>query len=320
MPITRDSTRSPAPSTVRPAPAVAAGPARRRRRGVRGGFGAFVFALPALVVFGFFSWGPIGRAVVMSFQRTNLVQGGEWVGWSNFSYVLADPLFATAVRNTLWFTLLAVVAGFPLPLLLAVLISEVRRRRGLFTALAFLPVVVPPVVAILLWRTLYDPETSGVFNTLLRSVGLPALHWLSDPDLAMPAIVVEATWASAGNAVVIYLAALTSVRTELYEAAELDGAGLLGRVRHVTLPQLRGVVLVMLLLQVVGTMQVFSEPYLFTGGGPENATTSVLLLVYDYAFVHGDFGAATAASVLLALALGLFSAGYGLATRRWSTR
>ena len=173
------------------------------------------------------------------------------------------------------------------------------------------------------WREVPEPpctaKPNGLFNTILGTVGIGPLPWLNSPGSAMPSIVLEATWAGAGNAVIIYLAALTSVRADLYEAAELDGAGVVRRVWHVMLPHLRGVILIMLLLQVIGTMQLFTEPLLFTGGGPQGSTMTVLLLIYNYAFVNGDYGAATALSVLLAAALAVLSAGFNLATRRWST-
>jgi multiple sugar transport system permease protein len=275
-----------------------------------------------LVVFTVFSWVPIGQAVVMSFQQTNLVSDATFVGLENFRTVLTDPLLWTAVRNTLWFAFLALLFGYPVPLLVAVLMSEVRRCRGLYGALAYLPVVVPPVVAVLLWKFFYDASPTGVFNTLLGYVGIDPLPWLQDADVAMPALVIEATWAAAGGTIIIYLAALTSVAPELYEAAEIDGAGVWRKVWHVTLPRLRNVLLVTFILQIIGTAQVFLEPFLFTGGGPANSTTTILLLIYDYAFANslgGDYGAATALSLMLAAVLAVFSAVYFRLTRGWST-
>ena len=128
----------------------------------------------------------------------------------------------------------------------------------------------------------------------------------------MPSIVLEATWANAGATVIIYLAALTGVPPELYEAAEVDGASIWRKVWHITLPQLRGVLLVTLILQLIGTAQVFTEPFLFTGGGPANSTMTVLLLIYRYAFQNslgGDYGMAAALSLMLAAFLAVFTAG-----------
>lgn len=298
--------------------------ARPRRTPVtwvrRGGLSTLVFALPLLVVFGLFSWLPIGKAVVMSLQETNLVTTA-WVGLDNFRTVLADPLLATAVGNTLWFAALALLLGYPVPLLAAVLMSEVRRAKGLYSVLAYLPVVVPPVVAVLLWKFFFDARPEGVFNTMLGWVGVGPVPWLQDADWAMPSLVLEATWAAAGGTIIIYLAALTSVPGELYDAAEVDGASVWRKVWHVTMPQLRGVLLITFILQIIGTAQVFLEPYLFTDGGPANATITVLLLVYRYAFgqsLGGDYGAATALSLMLAVVLAVLSVVYFRLTRSWS--
>lgn len=294
---------------------------RRRARQWTGGPSALVFALPVLIVFGVFSWLPIGRAVVMSFQETNLIVT-DWVGLENFRNVLADPLLWTATRNTGWFALLALVFGYPVPLIAAVLMREVRRMKGLFSALAYLPVVVPPVVAVLLWKFFYDPRPDGVFNTILGWVGLGPLPWLQSAQIAMPSLVLEATWAAAGGTVIIYLAALTGVAPELYDAAEVDGASIWRKIWHVTLPQLRGILAITLILQVIGTTQVFLEPYLFTGGGPNNATVTLLLLIYRYAFgnsLGGNYGEATALSLMLAVVLAVLSLVYFRLTARWST-
>ncbi|RRR98308.1 carbohydrate ABC transporter permease [Glycomyces terrestris] len=288
----------------------------------RAGLHTLVFLAPMLLVFGVFSWVPIGRAVVMSFQRTNLVADPVFVGFANFQQVAADPLLWTAVQNTGYFALLALLFGYPVPLVAAILMSEVRRLRGLFSALAYLPVVVPPVVAVLLWKLFYDAGEDGVFNTVLGWFGLGPVAWLQDADAVMPALVLEATWAAAGGTVVIYLAALIGVDPSLYEAAEIDGAGVWRKLWHITLPQLRGVLLITFILQIIGTAQVFLEPFLFTDGGPANRTLTLLLLIYRYAFTNslgGDYGAAAALSLMLALVLAAFSMLYFRLTRSWSS-
>ncbi|WP_200942409.1 MULTISPECIES: carbohydrate ABC transporter permease [unclassified Leifsonia] len=300
---------------------------RRRKRNpatwVRGGgLSNLIFLAPMLVVFTVFSWSPIVQSVIMSFQKTNLVQPATWVGLDNFERVLSDPNLGTAILNTLYFAVLALVFGFPIPLFLAVLMSEVKRGKGLYSALAYMPVVIPPVVAVLLWKVFYDASPNGVFNTMLGWVGIPPQPWLQSAVTAMPSLVIEATWAAAGGSIIIYLAALISVPPELYDAAEVDGAGVWRKVWHVTMPQLRGVLFIMLILQIIATSQVFLEPYLFTGGGPNNATLTILLLIYRYAFQNslgGDYGEATALSLMLAIFLGLMSWAYFKLTERWST-
>jgi multiple sugar transport system permease protein len=285
-----------------------------------GGLSRLAFLLPLLLIFAAFSWYPIVRLVLMSFQHTNEVIT-TWVGFQNFTEVLNDPLFPIAVRNTLEFAGLALLFGYPIPLIAAVLMSEVRKRRGLYAALAYLPVVIPPVVAVLLWKTFYDGGATGVFNTILGWFGIPPQQWIQSTTQAMPSLVLESTWANAGGTIIIYLAALTSVNPELYEAASVDGAGLWKKIFHVTLPQMRTVLLVTMILQIIGTAQVFLEPYLFTSGGPNNATMTVLLLIYNYAFgnsLGAAYGEAAALSLMLVAFLALFSLLYLRATRAWN--
>jgi multiple sugar transport system permease protein len=288
-----------------------------------GGLASLLFLLPMLFVFGAFSWYPIVRTAIMSLQHTNLVAPATWVGLDNFRAVLHDPLLPIAVKNTAEFAGLALIFGYPIPLVAAVLMSEVRRRRGLYSVLAYLPVVIPPVVAVLLWKTFYNANPTGVFNTILGWIHLGPYPWLQSQSTALPSLVLESTWANAGGTVIIYLAALTGVNAELYEAASVDGASIWRKVWHITLPQLRGVLLLTMILQIIGTAQVFLEPYLFTSGGPANATLTVLLLIYNYAFgnsLGGDYGSATALSLMLAAFLALFSLAYLRATRSWSAR
>jgi multiple sugar transport system permease protein len=288
-----------------------------------GGLAALAFALPMLAIFTAFSWYPIARLVVLSFQNTNLIDPPTWAGFGNFSAVIHDPLFATAVKNTAYFAVLALIFGYPIPLIASVLISESRRFRGVYAALAYLPVVIPPVVGVMLWKyVFYEPSSVGLFNTVLGWFHLGPYGWLQSPGTAMPALVVESTWANAGTTVIIYLAALTSVNRDLYDAASVDGAGLWKKIWHITLPQLRGVLLITFMLQIIGTAQVFLEPYLFTSGGPANSTLTVLLLVYQYAFGNSigvGFGQAAALSLMLAAFLAVFSVVFMRLTRGWST-
>ncbi len=286
----------------------------------RGGLSTLLFALPMILIFAIYSWWPILQSFWLSVQKTNLITY-RFVGIDNFVNVLRDPNLGVAVGNTAWFALLAFLFGFPLPILMAVLMSEVKRMKGFYSALAYLPVVVPPVVAVLLWKkSFFTASANGVFNTILGWFGIPPQPWIQDATQAMPSLVLEATWAAAGGSIIIYLAALLAVPPELYDAAEVDGASVWRKIRHVTLPQLRNVIFIMLILQVIATAQVFLEPYLFTNGGPNNSTLTVLLLIYRYAFgtLGAKYGEATALSVMLAVFLAVLSFVYFKATSKWS--
>ncbi|MFF1650493.1 carbohydrate ABC transporter permease [Streptomyces sp. NPDC058240] len=308
--------RRPAAVSKKPVPPTL--PQQRRGTGARKQLTAWLFLVPALLVFGLFAWWPIVRSLLISFQKTNLVEPAVWVGLDNFRTLFDDPLLGTAVGNTLFFVGLGLLIGFPAPLILAAIMSTVRRGAGVYRFLVYLPVVIPPVVAILLWKWFYDPG-SGLFNNVLGKVGLGPYSWLESSDSAMLSLVLEATWAGMGGAVLIYLAAMVGIPGELYEAAEVDGAGIWRRIWHVMLPQLRSVIGLLLLVQLINTVQVFTEPYIFTGGGPENSTLTVLLLIFRYAFQDGEYGQAAALSFLMVLTLALLSAVYLRATRSWST-
>lgn len=276
---------------------------------------AYGFLSAALVVFAVFSWWPIVRGVVLSFQQVNFVTSPDWVGWENFERLFADPLFVVAWRNTAYFTLLALVIGFGVPFLTAVVLNELRHAKGYFRLLVYLPVMLPPVVTALLWKWFYDPGP-GLFNSVLRGLNLPTSQWLDSSSTSMISLVLVITWANMGSATLIYLAALQTIPGELYEAADLDGAGILKKIWHVTIPQTKFVILMLLLLQVVATMQIFTEPFVMTGGGPEESTVTVLLLLYRYAFYYNDFGTASAMSLILFAVLSVFSFLYLKLTRK----
>ncbi len=285
------------------------------KRGMRRNLSGYLFLLPALLIFVLFVWYPIVMGLLMSFQSVDLINPTAWVGWANYREVLADPLFGIAWRNTFAFTGYALLFGYAIPIILALLINEMRHGKGFFRLAFYLPVMLPPIVTVFLWRWIYNPD-SGLLNALLSLVHLPQGLWLETPATALPALVVISTWSFAGSTMLIYLAALQGVPASLYEASEIDGANVWQRLWHVTLPTIRPIMLLMLILQIIATMQVFTEPFTITRGGPQNATMSVLLLIYNYAFQNADFGGASAIGVMLFLVLALFALIYMRMTSR----
>lgn len=285
------------------------------KRAIRRNLGGYLFLLPALIIFALFVWYPIVTGFIMSFQSVDMINPSVWVGLENYRRVFSDPLFAVAWRNTLAFTAYALLFGYLVPLILALLINEMRHGKGFFRLAFYLPVMLPPIVTVFLWRWIYDPD-SGLLNALLSLVHLPPGLWLETPGTALLALVIVATWSLAGSAMLIYLAALQGVPASLYEAAEIDGSSLWQRLWHITLPTIRPILLLMLVLQIISTMQVFTEPFTITGGGPENATMSILLLIYNYAFQNADFGGASALGVILFLVLAVFALIYMRMTNR----
>ncbi|MGW4638505.1 carbohydrate ABC transporter permease [Sphaerisporangium sp. NPDC004334] len=279
------------------------------RRGVRRNLTAYGFLCGALICFAFFSWYPMVREILLSFQKTNFVGPPDWVGLDNFRTVTEDSAFVPAWLNTAAFTGLALIVGYAVPFVAAIVLNELRHAKAYLRFVVYLPVMLPPAVAVLLFKWFYDPGP-GLFNQILALAHLPGLSWLDSTSTALLSLVLVSTWMNLGTGTLIYLAALQSIPGELYEAAELDGAGLFKRVWHVTIPQTKLILLVMLLLQIVATMQVFIEPYLLTGGGPENATVTIAYLMYQYAFSFGNFGGGGALGLMLMIVLMVFSAIY----------
>jgi multiple sugar transport system permease protein len=300
---------------------------RRLAPKVQRNVAAWGFLVGAVLCFSFFSWYPIVREIIMSFQKPIYGGGYAWAGWLNYKIIMHDPTFWIAWRNTFEFTVLALIVGFAVPFFVAILLNELRHARGYLRVLVYLPVMLPPASALLLFAYFYNPQY-GLFNDILHALHLPTSQWVLQPgtgfvSTAMIAVVIASTWMNMGGATLIYLAALQNIPGELYEAAELEGAGLFRRIRHVTIPQTRLILIMLLMLQVVATMQMFVESFVLTngGGGVGNNTLSVVMLIYQYAFElsgASNYNAASALGVILMLVLALFSAGFLWATRERS--
>src|SRR5215470_5108318 len=296
------------PVATRPGPRTA--PAARSGRRVRGRLSAHGYLVGAVLCFAVFAWYPMVREFVMSFQRTR--RGvTTWVGWQNYERIWHDPSFGAAWRNTVAFTVLALAFGYALPFVIAVLLNEFRHAQGYLRALVYLPVMLPPASALLLFRYAYDPSGAGIFNNILHTLHLPTSQWTQSTTMAIPSLVIASTWMNMGGAILIYLAALQNIPGELYEAAELDGAGILRRIWTVTIPQTRLVLSLMFLLQIVATMQMFVEPLILAGGdGVENHASTVVYLMYQHAFKFNDLNVGAALGVMLLIVLIGFSALY----------
>ncbi|MFG3553888.1 carbohydrate ABC transporter permease [Micromonospora sp. NPDC047557] len=296
----------------RPMSPYATGPQRTSLgRKVRDNLAGHAFLIGAVLCFVVFSWYPMIRGIVMSFQRT---RRGEttWVGWDNYSRLIADPSFWPAWKNTLYFTVLALVLGYAVPFFVAILLNEFRHAKGYLRVLVYLPVMLPPASALFLFKFYaYDPSEAGLFNAILTALHLPTSQWMQSPDMTMPAMVIASTWMNMGGAVLIYLASLQNIPGELYEAAELDGAGIWGRIRHVTIPQTRLILALLAMLQIVATMQLFIEPLILANGaGAEDSATSVAYLIYQHGFFQNDLNGAAALGVIMLVVLAGFSAVY----------
>jgi len=280
-------------------------------RKLRDNLTGHAFLIGAVLCFAVFAWYPMIRGVVMSFQRTR--RGvTTWVGWDNYERIINDPSFWTAWKNTFYFTVLALILGYAVPFFVAILLNEFRHAKGYLRALVYLPVMLPPASALFLFKFYaYDPSDAGLFNAILKALHLPTSQWMQSPTMTMPAMVIASTWMNMGGAVLIYLAALQNIPGALYEAAELDGAGIWRRIVHVTIPETRLILSLMAMLQIVATMQLFIEPLILANGaGSQDSATSVAYLIYQHGFFQNDLNGAAALGVIMLIVLAGFSAVY----------
>ena len=240
-------------------------------------------------------------AFVVAFQRFYIIGPSKYVGWGNFSSLFGDTLTGIVFRNTFYYTALALALVFAVPIVVSILIMEMKKSViRIMMLLWFLPV--SSMAGLMIWKWWYDPQW-GLFNSVLGVLGLPALRWLNDSGIAMLCLVLPGLIMFAPG--LIYIASLQSIPAELYEAAELEGTGLWQKIWYVTLPRLRPVIAMMMLLSIIRNMQVFNQPMVLTGGGPGYATLTVVLRIYKLSFVNMNFGKGTALALVLFLILGI---------------
>jgi multiple sugar transport system permease protein len=252
----------------------------------------YLMVLPYLLHLAVFLGYPLAFAFVLIFHRWNIYTPMRWVGLGNIRLLLTDPLIWRALVNTLYFLLIHIPLQLGVALGLAHLLNQRIRGRAFFRASYFMPVVVSGVVVTILWQQLYASET-GLINLLLQRFGIPAIGWLTDRRYAMPAIAIMATWKNVGLYVVLFLVGLQAIPTDLYEAAELDGASAWQKFRLITVPMLNPTIMLVLVLSTIGGFSLFIEPYVMTGGGPANSTLSGILYLYKQAFFFSKMGYAT---------------------------
>ncbi|MGA5823083.1 carbohydrate ABC transporter permease [Kitasatospora sp. NPDC094028] len=281
-------------------------PARRGPRWRRTAL-PYLLLAPALVTFGVFKAYPIVDSLLLSFTTGNGA-AGHADGLANYRRLLDDPLFWTALRNTGEMLVVQVPLMLALALLMAVGInSALVRWRAVWRLGIFMPAVTGLVATGVMFSFLLRTE-DGAVNRLLEAVGLPAVDWLGQPFWARMAVVLVLSWHYTGYNAVIYLAGLQSIPRELYEAAMVDGAGPVRRFTAITVPALRPLLLFTVVLSTIGTLQLFDEPYVLTGGGPDNATLTVSMYLYQNGFRYFDFGYASAIAYALTLLVSVLGA------------
>lgn len=255
---------------------------------------------PAALAIILTSFVPLLLAFYFSFTSYTLLSAPRWVGMTNYISIVQDPVFWEAIRNTLSFAAGQVVVGMVVVVLVAALFNGYLFGGAAMRTIVYLPQAASYVVVALVWNLLLDPSV-GPINSLLLSLNLDPVYFLSDPAWAMPSIVVMSMWRNLGYFMIIVLAALKSVPKELLEAAKMDGANAVQRFWTISLPSIRGVVAFVAITWFLGALQMFTQSYVMTRGGPVNATRTIVYLMYDEAFTNLNIGKACAMAVMLFL-------------------
>lgn len=255
---------------------------------------------------------PIASSLYLSFTDYNVLSRPKWVGIANYVKLLFDDsLFWTAMRNTAQYSLEVLPLNIAISLGLALLVNRATRGIVIFRTLFYLPVVTSIIAVSMIWLWLYQPQ-SGLINLLLGKLGIGPIDWLGTPGLALHSLVIMRVWKGVGWNMVIYLAGLQGIPQYLYEAAEIDGASGISRLRYITWPLLKPVTYYIIVMGLISTFQTFGEVYAMTGGGPLDSTTTVAFLIYQRAFQYYEMGEASAVAFLLFLViLGLSLANIG---------
>ena len=261
---------------------------------------SYLFVLPTFALFAVFTLLPVVQAFVLSLQSARIT-GGEFIGLENFVTLAEDPVFRQALGNTVLYSAIVVAAQLTLALVVASLIQPLGpRSQTFYRALFYLPLVNSAILVAMVWRWIFNPNPYGLANTVARVLGLEPLKWIGSSDQALAAVILSAVLTIPGGGVVLYSAAMSSLPRELYEAAEVEGAGPFTKWWYITVPLLKPTTLYLLVVYTILAFQVFERVYVMTnGGGPNNATITIVQLVYSTAFQFGRYGLASAMAVVL---------------------
>lgn len=265
----------------------------------------YVFVLPGLLILLIFRFIPMTTAGYLSLTQYDLFTSPKFIGIQNYVELFRDHVFLQAVKTSLFYVIGSVIPALFISLILAMLTVKVIRFGNIFRTLIFIPVVLAPVVVAILWRFLYFK--AGMVNTLLSYVNLPQVPWLTTPHTALLSLIFIGIWRASPYFMVIFTAGLQSIPTTYYEAGRIDGTNAWSEFWHITLPLLKPVILLVIVMAVITALKVFAVPQLMTDGGPAGATEVIPLHIYKTGFEFFKMGRASAMSIILFAIMMVFS-------------
>ncbi len=264
---------------------------------------AFLFTVPALLFLGVFVFYPLINNIVYSFQSFTLSSATkEWVGLKNYQTLLSDGIILTSIKNNVLYAVISIIIQVGFGLVLAAVLEDVAFRKvaPALRSVYFIPTILSMTVVCLLFEFVYNPQM-GLLNSFLEAVGLDSLAkvWLGSKKTAMYAVIAVSQWQSTGYIAMLFIVAIQKIPKDLYEAAEVDGASKIRRFFYITVPQVRQMFFVTMILTVSGAFTVFNEPYILTGGGPGTATMVLALHMYQTGFIKNNMGYASTIAILI---------------------
>lgn len=267
----------------------------------------YLFIAVAMIIFVAFTLYPVFSAI-----ETSLVNykpyGSDFVGFKNYADTFKSPLFYKSVKNTIVYTIVVVPLSLLISFSIAVMVLAFKKRtQSVFKAIYYLPGIASGVALSVVWLWLYDSSPSGLFNQILSTLGLPTQNWLNSSKTSMLSLIIMALASGQGSSIIIYVAALLGIDNSNFEAAELDGASFMQKIRYIVIPLVKPSTLFLFVTGIIGSFQVFMNAYMMTGGGPDNNTTMVGLLIFNNAFVYSKYGLACAQAIVLAIFIAAIS-------------
>ena len=265
--------------------------------------GGWLLCLPALAILTFYSIWPLIGSIQLAFSKTKGYSIVSFCGLDNFRIVLNHPHFKMALANSAQYVIWSLVIGLMVPVIIAAITTEVTHGRGFFRIAMRLPGILPAIASLLILTFFFRSDEKGVLNMFITRLGGPTVKFLTDKKMTIFWLIISATWKGAGGTALLYMAAMTNISGDLYEAAALDGVSPWKRFVHITWPGIQGQFSLLLILQIIGVFQTLYEPLVMTNGGPNNASLSLMLLVYRYAFEDLQIGRASALGLIVSLFL-----------------
>ena len=280
---------------------------RRKRFFTEDDLWGYLFVLAAVLVFCIFTIYPLFSAVKTSFENYKPF-GSDFIGFDNYTSSFQNDLFWKSIVNTLIYTVVVVPLSLIISLVIAIMIMPFNKRfQSVFKAMYYLPAVASGIALSVVWLWIYDSSPTGLLNQVLTLLNIPTQNWLGSSKTAMFSLIFMSLLSGQGQNIIIYTAALLGIDPSSFEAAELDGATFMQKIRYIIIPLVKPTTLFLLVTGIIGSFQVFMNAYMMTGGGPDNSTTMIGLLIFNNAFKYNQYGLACAQAIILTIIIAIIS-------------